>query len=53
MVAKSLAAANKNKPKCSSHRCRNKGRELLTFGRQQVNRDLHKEMPPPPLPTLK
>jgi len=52
-VAKCLAAANENKPKCSSHRCRNEGKELLTFGRPQVGRDLQQEMPSPPLPTLK
>jgi len=49
-AAKSLAAANKNKFKCSSSRCRNKGRELLTFGKPQVRRDLWQEMPSPLLP---
>lgn len=52
-VAKSLAAANKNKFKCSSSRCRNKGRELLTFGKPQVGRDLWQEISSPPLPTPK
>jgi len=39
-VAKSLAAANENKPKHSSHGCRNEGIQLLTFGMPQVGRDL-------------
>ena len=52
-MAKSLATANENKPKCSSHRLRNEGKELLTFGRPQLGRDLQQEMPSPPLPNLK
>jgi len=28
-------------------------KELLTFGRPQVERDLQQEIPSPPLPTLK
>jgi len=44
-VAKSSAAANENEPKCSSHEYRNEGKELLTFGRPQVGRDLQQEMP--------
>jgi len=52
-VAKSLATANENKPKCSSHTCKNEQKELLTFGRPQVGRDLQQEMPSPPLPALK
>jgi len=39
-VAKSLAAANEDNPKCSSHGCRNEGKELLTFGRPEAYRDL-------------
>ena len=52
-VAKSIATANENEPKCSSHRCRNEGKELLTFLRPQVGRNLQQEMPSSPLPTLK
>jgi len=52
-MAKSLATANENEPKCSSQGCRNEGKELLAFGRPQVGRDLWKEMPSPPRPTLK
>jgi len=52
-VAKSLATANENEPKCSSQRCRNAGKTLLTFGRPQVGRDVQQEMPSPPLLTLK
>jgi len=50
-VAKSLATANENKPKCSRHR--NEGKELLIFVRPQVGRDFQQEMPSVPLPTLK
>jgi len=52
-VAKSLATANENKPKYSSHGCTNKGKELLTCGRPQVCRDHWQELPSPALPTLK
>jgi len=52
-VTKSSTTANENKPKCSSHRCRNEGKELLTFGRPHVGRDLWQEIPSPPLPTPK
>jgi len=52
-AAKSLATANENGPKCSSHKCRNKGKVLLTSRRPQVGRDLQQEMPSPGLPTLK
>lgn len=39
-VAKSLAAVDEDKPRCSSHRCKNEEKELLTFKRPQVGRDL-------------
>jgi len=52
-VAKSLAAANEDKPKSNSHRFRNEKKKLLTFGRPQVGRNLQQEMHLPPLPTLK
>jgi len=35
----------------TSHR--NERKELLTFGKPQVDRDLQQEMPSPPLPALK
>ena len=35
-VAKSQAAASKDKPKCISHGHRNKGKKLLTLGRPQA-----------------
>jgi len=47
-VANSLTTANANKPKCSSHR--NEGKDLLSFRRPQVGRDLQQEMSSPPLP---
>jgi len=43
-VAKSLATANENKPRQSSHR--SKGKELLTFRRPQVGRDIQREKCP-------
>jgi len=52
-VAESWAAASEDKPMCSSHGCRNKGKALLTFRRPQEHRDLQQEMFSPPLPTLK
>jgi len=39
-MAKSLAAANEDKPKCSSRGDRSEGKELLIFRRPQVGRDL-------------
>ena len=45
--------ANENTPKCSSYKYRNEEKELLTFGRPQTDRNLQKEIPSPPLPTLK
>ena len=50
-VAKSLTTTNENEPKGS--RYRNEGKELLTFGRPQVHRDLQQRITSPPLPTLK
>jgi len=52
-MAKSLATANENEPKCSSHRCRNEGKELLTLRRPWIGRDLQQEIPSPPLLTFK
>jgi len=53
-AAKSLATANENKPKYNSCEHRNKGKKLLTtFGRPQVDRNLHQEIASFPLPTLK
>ena len=52
-VEKSSATANKNMAKCSSHKHKNEGKELPTFRRPQVDRDLQQEIPSPPLPTLK
>ena len=48
-----MAAANKHKNKCSSRGHRNDKKELLTFVRPQVGRDLQQETPLPPLSTLK
>ena len=50
-VTKSLATANENEPKCSRHRI--EGKELLTFGRPLVGKDLQQEILSPPLTTLK
>jgi len=46
-----LTTGNEIESTCSSYR--NKGKQLLTFGKPQVSKDLQQEMPLPPLPTLK
>jgi len=38
-----LVTANDNEPKCSSHRYRNERKELLTFVRPQVHRDVQQD----------
>ena len=49
---KSLATANKDKPKCSRHSYRHKGKKLLTL-RRSTDKQASSERHPPPLPTLK
>ena len=50
-MAKSSATAMS--PNAAATAANNVEKELLTFGRPQVGRDLQPEMPSPPLPTLK
>jgi len=50
-VAKSSVTADENEPKCSSHR--NEGKELLSFERPQIDRDIRQEISSPSLPALK
>jgi len=50
-VEKSLATANQDELKLSKYI--NEGKELLTFGRPHVGRDLQQRNPSPPPPTLK
>jgi len=51
-IAKSSAAGNEDKPKCSSSGHRNEGKDLLSFRRSQVGRNLQRDTSTI-LPTLK
>jgi len=52
-MTKPSVTASENKPKHSSHRSRNGGKELPTFGRSLVDKGLQQETSSTPLPTLK